>query len=76
MVDELPRVYKCDQSPDKQGYTELDMDLEIQRVAREMYKAFNGLNDGFKEVFLELLLDHNHLLFLVTAQRSGCYRRT
>ena len=59
MVDELPRVYKCDQSPDKQGYTELDMDLEIQRVAREMYKAFNGLNDGFKEVFLKLLLDHN-----------------
>ena len=27
------------------------MDLEIARVSREMYKAFNGLNEGFAEVF-------------------------
>ena len=26
------------------------MDLEIARVTREMYKAFNGLNEGFAEV--------------------------
>ena len=26
------------------------MDLEIARVSREMYKAFNGLNEGFAEV--------------------------
>ena len=26
------------------------MDLEIQRVAREMYKAFNGMNEGFEDV--------------------------
>ena len=32
------------------GYSLADMDLEIQRVTRELYKAFNGLNEGFKEV--------------------------
>ena len=26
------------------------MDLEIQRVARELYKAFSGMNEEFKEV--------------------------
>ena len=26
------------------------MDIEIARVAREMYKAFSGLNEGFEEV--------------------------
>ena len=62
VVDELPRVYKCDQSPDKQGYTEHDMDLEIQRVAREMYKAFNGLNDGFKEVSGNFSIQYDHTI--------------
>ena len=28
------------------------MDLEIARVTREMYKAFNGLNEGFAEVVI------------------------
>ena len=29
------------------------MDLEIQRVAREMYKAFSGLNEEFEDVSVE-----------------------
>ena len=33
------------------SYTKEKMDLEIARVSREMYKAFNGLNEGFAEVF-------------------------
>ena len=32
------------------SYTKEKMDLEIARVTREMYKAFNGLNEGFAEV--------------------------
>ena len=28
------------------------MDLEIQRVAREMFKAFSGMNAGFEDVSL------------------------
>ena len=50
--DELPRVYKtgAGQEDGEAGYCLQDMDLEIQRVARELYKAFNGLNEGFKEV--------------------------
>ena len=31
------------------------MDLEIQRVARELYKAFSGMNEEFKEVIYDLL---------------------
>ena len=26
------------------------MDQEIERVSREMYRAFNGLNEGFQDV--------------------------
>ena len=47
-VDELPRLYKTDKP--ETDYDLHEMDLEIQRVARELYKAFNGLNSGFKEV--------------------------
>ena len=32
------------------SYTQQQMDLEIQRVAREMYKAFSGMNEGFADV--------------------------
>ena len=32
------------------SYTKQQMDLEIQRVAREMYKAFSGLNEEFEDV--------------------------
>ena len=49
MMDELPRVYQADTKPET-DYDLHEMDLEIQRVARELYKAFNGLNTGFKEV--------------------------
>ena len=57
-VDELPRVYKTEVKTEE-GYNLVDMDLEIQRVSRELYKAFNGLNEGFKEVnkFLFLTWD-------------------
>jgi len=47
MVDELPRLQQ-DKKTD--SYTAQQMDLEIQRVARELYKAFSGLNEEFKEV--------------------------
>ena len=49
--DELPRVYRGETKAEGgAGYSLADMDLEIQRVTRELYKAFNGLNEGFKEV--------------------------
>ena len=28
------------------------MELEVQRVSRELFKAFNGMNAGFEEVFV------------------------
>ena len=49
VLDELPRLYKTETKPET-DYDLHEMDLEIQRVARELYKAFNGLNSGFKEV--------------------------
>lgn len=55
--DELPRVYKTgagQEAAGEAGYCLQDMDLEIQRVARELYKAFNGLNEGFKEVRIQV----------------------
>ena len=54
-ADELPRVYKTEVSQEagEAGYCLHDMDLEIQRVARELYKAFNGLNQGFQEVAID-----------------------
>ena len=51
LVDELPRVYKTGEKSNN-DYDLDEMDLEIQRVARELYRAFNGLNEGFKEVIL------------------------
>ena len=48
--DELPRVYKHEEKTGAGDYSLQDMDLEIQRVARELFKAFNGMNEGFKEV--------------------------
>ena len=32
------------------SYDAEQMDLEIARVARELYKAFSGMNEEFKEV--------------------------
>ena len=56
MVDELPRLQQ-DTAPD--SYTAQQMDLEIQRVARELYKAFSGQNTEFKEVRKSI---ENHIL--------------
>ena len=47
MADELPRVQQ-NQQPD--SYNAQMMDVEIQRVSRELYKAFGGMNSGFAEV--------------------------
>ena len=54
MVDELPRV-KQDNQPD--SYNAHLMDAEIQRVSRELYKAFSGMNSGFAEVNKRTFLD-------------------
>lgn len=51
--DQLPAVYKADNNAET-SYDLKDMDQEIQRVARELYKAFNGMNDGFKEVYIQI----------------------
>ena len=35
---------------DCSSYTAHQMELEIQRVSRELFKAFSGMNAGFEEV--------------------------
>jgi hypothetical protein len=32
------------------SYTKQEMDMEIQRVARELYKALSGMNEEFEQV--------------------------
>ena len=54
MADELPRV-KVDNQPD--SYTAHQMDMEIQRVSRELYKAFSGMNAGFAEAKDQIVID-------------------
>ena len=54
MADELPRV-KVDNQPD--SYTAQQMDMEIQRVSRELYKAFSGMNAGFAEAKDQIVID-------------------
>jgi len=54
MVDELPRV-KQDNQPD--SYNAHLMDAEIQRVSRELYKAFSGMNSGFAEAKDQIAID-------------------
>ena len=51
MADELPRVKTENNGPD--SYNSQMMDVEIQRVSRELYKAFSGMNSGFAEVSSE-----------------------
>ena len=46
------------------------MDLEIQRVARELYKAFSGMNEEFKEVNSELSLTDELIYFLAQGPDS------
>ena len=36
------------------------MELEIQRVARELYKAFSGMNEEFQEVLM-LVYNSNYV---------------
>jgi len=54
MVDELPRVQ---QDRKTESYNAQQMDLEIQRVARELYKAFSGMNEEFKEPKDQVVID-------------------
>ena len=51
MADELPRVAGAEQrGGGGDTYTQQMMEVEIQRVSRELYKAFSGMNEGFAEV--------------------------
>ena len=59
LVDELP---KAETKPDA-DYDLHQMDLEIQRVARELYRAFNGMNEGFKEVISNILYYYIHIVY-------------
>lgn len=54
MADELPRIKQNDQ-PD--SYTAHQMELEVQRVSRELFKAFNGMNAGFEEAKDQIVID-------------------
>ena len=49
-TDQLESVFKEDNLLFALSYTKEKMDQEIERVSREMYRAFNGLNEGFQEV--------------------------
>ena len=53
------------------GYTEQMMDGEIQRVSRELYKAFSGKNPGFAEVSYSQYLHHYPL---IQGEGSDCDR--
>merc|ERR1711976_347458 len=46
-------------TPDRSdnSYTKEEMDLEIARVSREMYKAFSGLNEGFQDAKDQIVID-------------------
>ena len=50
MVDEMPRVGQQQQQGEAETYDQAMMEGEIQRVSRELYKAFSGMNQGFTEV--------------------------
>jgi len=56
IADELPRV-RGEQGGNGEGYSSQDMDLEIQRVARELYKAFSGLNEEFERPQDQVVID-------------------
>ena len=55
------------------SYTAQQMELEVQRVSRELFKAFNGMNAGFEDV--SDILETNILKESITGQGSDCYRR-
>jgi len=51
---EMPRE---PESQAEDSYTKEEMDLEIQRVARELYKALNGMNEEFEEAKDQVVID-------------------
>ena len=52
---DLARVSQVEAVTD--SYTEEMMESEIQRVSRELYKAFSGLNAGFEEAKDQVVID-------------------
>ena len=65
MADELPRVAGAERGGGGgDTYTQQMMEVEIQRVSRELYKAFSGMNEGFAEVTAAsvLLLIKGHFI--------------
>ena len=51
MADELPWVSTASEHEGVLGaYNEQMLDVEIQKVSRELYKAFSGKTEGFAEV--------------------------
>ena len=84
MADELPRVRQQQQGEAGAGglvdlgagagpgYTETMMDSEIQRVSRELYKAFSGKNPGFAEVSYSHYLLKKHISYFSKGKGSDC----
>ena len=74
-TDQLESVFKEDNLLFALSYTKEKMDQEIERVSREMYRAFNGLNEGFQDVseimyFLNFEASHT---FIFSGKRSDCH---
>ena len=72
MADELPRVRQHQgEGGGSDSYDQQMMDGEIQRVSRELYKAFSGKNPGFAEVSYS---QHLHHYPLIQGEGSDCDR--
>ena len=56
MVEEMPRSSQVE-TTDNDNYDQETMELEIQRVSRELYKAFAGLNAGFEDAKDQIVID-------------------
>ena len=65
MADELPRVRQHQgEGGGSDSFDQQMMDGEIQRVSRELYKAFSGMNQGFAEVKNNLRVPRKWMMFL------------
>ena len=52
----MPRSSQVENT-DNDNYDQETMELEIQRVSRELYKAFAGLNAGFEDAKDQIVID-------------------
>ena len=57
VLDLIPIVRVSQVEAVTDSYTEEMMEAEIQRVSRELYKAFSGLNAGFEEAKDQVVID-------------------